>query len=72
MAALLIGRNGCRLVSSSTSRSEEDSIGSFNFKLPVLGPNSSKELTEPLKTKLKQYELPDWQNVNTELLITAP
>jgi hypothetical protein len=32
----------------------------------------SKELTAPLTTKLKIYELPDWQNVTTDVQITAP
>jgi hypothetical protein len=57
---------------ASTSRSEEDSVGSFSFKLPSLGPNAAKELTAPLKTRLKQYELPDWQNATAEIQITAP
>ena len=57
---------------ASTSRSEEDSIGSFTFKLSSLGPNASKEVTEPLKTKLKPYELPDWQNATAEIQITSP
>ncbi len=57
---------------ASTSRSEEDSVGSFAFKVSGLGANSSKELTEPLKTKLKLYELPDWQNATAEIQITSP
>jgi hypothetical protein len=57
---------------ASTSRSEEDSVGSFSFKVPSLGPNASKDLTEPLKTKLKMYELPDWQNTTAEIEITSP
>ncbi len=57
---------------ASTSRSEEDSIGSFSFALPSIGPNESKELTEPLKTKLKTYEYPDWQNATAEIQITSP
>lgn len=57
---------------ASTSRSEEDSIGSFTFKVIRLGANESKEQTEPLKTKLKMYELPDWQNATAEIEITAP
>ena len=57
---------------ASTSRSDEDSVGSFSFKLNGLGPNDSKELTEPLKTKLKMYELPDWQNATAEIQITSP
>ena len=57
---------------ASTSRSEEDSIGSFSFELRSLGPNASHELTAPLKTKLKPYEMPDWQNATAEIQITSP
>jgi hypothetical protein len=57
---------------ASTSRSEEDSIGSFSFIVDSLPANGSKELTEPLKTKLKMYELPDWQNATAEIQITSP
>ena len=57
---------------ASTSRSEEDSVGSFSFKVGNLGPNSSQDLTEPLKTKFKMYELPDWQNTTAEIEITSP
>jgi hypothetical protein len=57
---------------ASTSRSEEDAVGSFSFKAGTLGPEESKELTEPLKTKLKVYELPDWQNATAEVAITSP
>ena len=57
---------------ASTSRSDEDSVGTFSFKVPSLSSNESKELTEPLKTKLKPYELPDWQNTTAEVQITSP
>ena len=57
---------------ASTSRSEEDSVGSFTFKVPDIGANDSKELKVPLKTKLKMYQLPDWQNTTAEIEITSP
>jgi hypothetical protein len=57
---------------ASTSRSEEDAIGSFSFKLPAIAANESKELTEAFKTKLKVYELPDWQFATAEVQITSP
>lgn len=57
---------------ASTSRSEEDAVGSFSFKAGTVGPEESKELTEPLKTKLKVYELPDWQNATADISITSP
>ena len=32
----------------------------------------SKELSVPLNTKRKIYELGDWQNLTTDVQITAP
>jgi hypothetical protein len=55
----------------ATRKSEEDAQGTFTFKAD-LKPMESKELTEPLNTKLKIYELPDWQNVTTDVQITSP
>ena len=54
-----------------TQKSEEDAQGTFSFTTN-LGPFETKELTVPMKTKLKIYELPDWQNVTTDVQITAP
>jgi hypothetical protein len=55
----------------STKKSEEDAQGSFSFATN-LGPMESKELTVPLTTKLKIYALADWQNITTDVQITAP
>jgi hypothetical protein len=57
---------------ASTSRSEEDSVGSFVFHLDRIGPYESKEVSAPFSTKLKIYELPDWQNATAEVQITSP
>jgi hypothetical protein len=54
-----------------TKRSEEDAQGTFSFSTN-LAPYESKELTVPLNTKLKIYELGDWQNITTDVQITAP
>ncbi len=54
-----------------TQKSEEDAAGTFTFKTDI-GPFESKEMKAPLNTKLKIYELPDWQNVSTDVQITAP
>ena len=54
-----------------TQKSEEDAVGTFSFTGDI-GPQTSREFTAPLSTKLKVYELPDWQNVTTDLQITAP
>jgi hypothetical protein len=55
-----------------TVKSEEEAAGTFNFKLASLKPYESKEEAAPLSTKLKPYELPDWQNLSAEVQITAP
>jgi len=57
---------------ASTARSDEDPVGTFSFKVNSLPPSGYQELTEPLKTKLKAYELPDWQNSVATLQITSP
>jgi len=54
-----------------TRNSEEDAAGTFNFSTN-LGPWESKELTAILTSKLKIYELPDWQNVSADVQITSP
>lgn len=57
---------------ASTARSDEDPVGSFSFKVSAIGPNDSKDLTAPLKTKLQMYELPDWQKTTADIEITSP
>src|ERR1022692_1882936 len=55
-----------------TAKSEEEAAGTFSFKMASLKPYESKEAVAPLSTKLKPYELPDWQNVSAEVQITSP
>jgi hypothetical protein len=57
---------------ASTSRSEEDAVGTFSFKVDSIGANESKEVSAPLKTKLRPFELPDWQNITAEVQLTSP
>jgi hypothetical protein len=54
-----------------TQKSEEDAQGTFAFRTD-LAPFQSKEISAPFNSKLKIYELPDWQNVTTDVQITAP
>ncbi len=57
---------------ASTSRSEEDSVGTFSFKLDSIGAFDAKEMSAPFSTKLKIYELPDWQNATAEVQLATP
>jgi hypothetical protein len=67
----LAGLAGNVTVWARTQKSEEDAVGTFSFKASP-GPLASQEASAPLTTKLKVYELPDWQNVTSDLQITAP
>ena len=67
----LSGLAGNVTIWASTKKSDEDAQGSFSF-ITNLEAYESKEITAPLSTKLKVYELPDWQNATTDLQITAP
>ncbi|HUP02421.1 MAG TPA: zinc ribbon domain-containing protein [Bryobacteraceae bacterium] len=46
-------------------------VAGFTF-VTSLGPEEAKDLTTALDTKLKPYELPDWQYAQPMLQITAP
>ena len=65
------GLAGNATIWARTQKSEEDSVGTFSFSGDI-PPQGTKELSAPLTTKLKVYELPDWQNVTTDVQITAP
>jgi hypothetical protein len=66
------GLTGTVNIWGRTAKSEEEAAGNFAFQVPAIGPNESKELTAPLRTKLKVYELPDWQNVSADVQVTGP
>jgi len=70
-AAEIDGLAGNVTIWGRTQKSEEDAAGTFTFATN-LGPWESKDMTAPLNSKLKIYELPDWQNVSTDIQITAP
>jgi hypothetical protein len=55
-----------------TQKAGDESVGTFSFKIPSLGPWQSREFSVPLDTKLRVYELPDWQNVLAQVTITSP
>jgi hypothetical protein len=55
-----------------TQKSEEERVGTFSFNLPSLGPYESREMRAALNTKLKVYEMPDWQNLTSDVQVTSP
>ncbi|HWQ56410.1 MAG TPA: hypothetical protein VN442_22175, partial [Bryobacteraceae bacterium] len=55
-----------------TQKSDEEAVGSFAFKVPSIAAWEAKEMTAQVDTKLRVYELPDWQNVTAEVQLTSP
>lgn len=45
---------------------------SFEAKVPSLGASELKAVTIDVPTKLRVYELPDWQFVKTDFQLTEP
>jgi hypothetical protein len=55
-----------------SAKPEDPAAGTFAFKVASLGPYDSTEITVPLDTTLRVYELPDWQNLEADVRITSP
>jgi hypothetical protein len=49
----------------------DEAQGRFGFTTSI-GSYEIKEVAAPLVTKLKIYELPDWQNLSADIQITGP
>jgi hypothetical protein len=53
-------------LSALTTQQRLQPVGTFVFRA-TLGPYESKELKVPVDTKLRVYELPDWQFLRAEI-----
>ena len=60
-----------RLVTTS-SKPGEPPLAQFESKLPTLGPHEIQDVTTIVPTKLRVYELPDWQFLKPEFDIVSP
>jgi hypothetical protein len=56
----------------STAKPGDDPISVVTTKLPALGPFDSKEVSTPIKSKLRAYEFPDWQFLRAEFSVNTP
>jgi hypothetical protein len=57
---------------TTASKPEDPPITEFEAKVPALGPQEIKDVSATAATKLRIYELPDWQFIRAEVEITAP
>jgi len=59
-------------LTTTAAKPEDPPIAEFEAKVPPLGPQEVKDATGTATTKLRIYELPDWQFMKAEAEITAP
>ena len=64
--------NGKVTMVAGPSRAESVSVGTFRFAAKSLRAHGSAELSAPFDTKMKAYELPDWQTTMATVEITSP
>jgi len=57
---------------TSAAKPEDPPIAEFDAKVPSLGPQENKDVSVIVPTKLRIYELPDWQFLRDQFEITSP
>jgi hypothetical protein len=57
---------------TSAAKPEDPPIAEFDAKVPSLGPQENKDVSVIVPTKLRIYELPDWQFLRAQFEITSP
>jgi hypothetical protein len=59
-------------LTTTAAKPEDPPIAVFDAKVPTLGPQEVKDGTGTATTKLRVYELPDWQFLRADAEITSP
>ena len=59
-------------LSAASAKAGEPPFASFTAKIGQLGPQEWKEVEVVVPTKLRVYELPDWQYVKADFQVTEP
>jgi hypothetical protein len=68
-----IGDLGVRVrLLTSSSKPDDPPIAEFEVKVPTLGPEEIQDVVATMPSKLRVYELPDWQFLKAEFEITSP
>ena len=57
---------------TTAAKPEEPPVAEFKAKVPSLGPLEIRDIGAKLSTKMRIYELPDWQFMRAEFDITSP
>jgi hypothetical protein len=59
-------------LTTTAAKPEDPPVAEFETKVPTLGPFEIRDVTAMAPTKLRIYELPDWQFLKAEFEITSP
>jgi hypothetical protein len=59
-------------LTTTAAKPEDPPITQFEVKIPALGPQEIKDVSATAATKLRIYEMPDWQFIRAEAEITSP
>ena len=70
--APLIDVAGTVTIRPITAKPDGEVVGTFSFHVPELRPYEAKDLQAPFPSKLRVYELPDWQFMRADVVITSP
>jgi len=57
---------------ATAAKPEDPPVASFESKIPALGPQEIQDVSATIPTKLRVYELPDWQFLKVDFDITSP
>lgn len=57
---------------TTAAKPDDPPLCSFQVKVPSLGPEDMKSVTAVVPTKLRVYELPDWQYLRADFAIMEP
>ena len=59
-------------LTTSTAKAGDDPLAVMTVKTGTIPANGSKDISVPLNTKLRAYELPDWQFLKASFVIKPP
>ncbi len=62
-----LGEISAKVNLRAAAKQGQEPVGTFAFKAS-LGPYESKDIKAPLDTKMRVYELPDWQFLRVEIV----
>jgi len=57
---------------TTAAKAEDPPVAEFQAKVPALSPLEVHDVSAKVNTKLRVYELPDWQFLRAEFDITSP